>query len=107
LLETAVSSNCENASINPGEYSALTTFLRGYLHQDAAIEYGSPAAAARQFRRDADERETSIVHSELDRLLSETVSLPISSLARVLEDLGSSWHFGSREDIERLRDALK
>ncbi|HEX4664102.1 MAG TPA: contact-dependent growth inhibition system immunity protein [Terriglobales bacterium] len=97
----------ENASLNPSEYSALRTFLRGYLHQDAAVEYGSPTAAARQFRRDADERETAVVHSELDRLLSQTASLPISNLARVLENLGSSWHFGSRQEVEQLRDALK
>ena len=97
----------ENAGINPAEYSALTIFLRGYLHQDAAVEYGSPTAAARQFRRDADERETAIVHSELDRLLSQTASLPIFNLVRVLEHLGSSWHFRSRQEVEQVRDALK
>jgi hypothetical protein len=102
-----MSSRDENAHINPAEYSALTTFLRGYLHQDAAIECGSPAAAARQFRRDADERETAIVHSELDRLLSQTRSLPIADLARLLENLGSSWHFQTRQELQQLRDALK
>ena len=102
-----MSSGYENERIDPAEYSALKIFLRGYLHQDAAIEYGSPAAAARQFRRDADERETTIVHSELDRLLSQTRSLPIADLARVLENLGSSWHFRTRQEVEQLRDALK
>ena len=102
-----MSSSHENTRIDQSEYSALTTFLRGYLHQDAAVEYGSPAAAARQFRRDADERETAIVHSELDRLLSETHSLPIAEFAAVLENLGSSWRFRSRQEVEQLRDALK
>jgi len=102
-----MSSGYENERIDPAEYSALKIFLRGYLHQDAVVEYGSPAAAARQFRRDADERETTIVHSELDRLLSQTRSLPFADLARVLENLGSSWHFRTRQEVEQLRDALK
>ncbi|HWC16831.1 MAG TPA: contact-dependent growth inhibition system immunity protein [Terriglobales bacterium] len=96
-----------NLRIDVREYAALSNFLRGYLHADAAVEYGSPVAAARQFRQDADERETVIVHSELDRLLAETDRLPEHELARALEDLGSSWHFRNREEVERLRDSLK
>ena len=93
--------------LDPSEYSALTNFLRGYLHQDAAVVHGSPVQAARSFRRDAGERETAIVHAELQRLLAETCALPDSELARVLEVLGSSWRFQSRREVEDLRDALK
>jgi len=89
------------------EYAALSNFLRGYLHQDAAVEYGSAAAAARQFRRDADERETAIVHSALDRLLAETASRPMSELFGALERLGSCWHFQTRDEVEQLRSALR
>jgi contact-dependent growth inhibition (CDI) system CdiI-like immunity protein len=89
------------------EYAALSRFLRGYLHQDAAVEYGSAEAAAHQFRKDADERETSVVHSELERLLSENDGVPISGLAKALEALGSSWRFQSREEVEGLLQALK
>ena len=96
-----------NSGINPTEYAALTRFLRGYLHQDAAIDYGSPAAAARQFRRDADEREAAVVHSELERLLSETMALPISELNRSLQELGSCWQFRSRGDVEQILQGLK
>ncbi|HVH86383.1 MAG TPA: contact-dependent growth inhibition system immunity protein, partial [Terriglobales bacterium] len=88
--------------IDPAEYAALSNFLRGYLHQDVAIEYGSPARAARQFRKDADERETAVVHSELERFLSETAELSASDLLRTLESLGSSWRFRSREEVEQL-----
>jgi len=102
-----MTSNDESPHVNPGEYAALASFLRGYLHQDAALEYGSPSTAAQQFRKDADERETAIVHSEIDRLLWETNSLPISDLSRLLEKLGSSWRFQSRQEVEQLRDALK
>ena len=93
---------------NPAEYAALANFLRGYLHQDAAVEYGSPAAAARGFRRDADEREAAVVHAEIDRLLHSTRHLPFSELARILEhDLGSAWRFQTREELTQVRDALK
>ena len=94
-------------AIEPSDYSALTTFLRGYLHQDAAVVHGSPVHAAQDFRRDADERETAVVHAELERLLAETASLPDLELSRVLERLGSGWQFHSRREVEELRDSLK
>ncbi|MBV9147292.1 MAG: hypothetical protein JO065_15365 [Acidobacteria bacterium] len=93
--------------IEAEHYAALRTFLRGYLHQDVVPEHGSPVAAARAFRKDADEREASIVHAQLERLLEETSRLPDSELARVLERLGSSWNFRSRSEVEQLRDAFK
>lgn len=95
------------AGVDPSQYAALSNFLRGYLHQDAAVEYGSSLAAAHAFRRDADERETLVVRSELDRLLWETVKSSDSELAKILTTLGSSWRFSSRKEIEQLRDALK
>jgi hypothetical protein len=93
--------------IDPSEYAALTRFLRGYLHQDAAVEYGSSLAAAHAFRRDADEGETLVVRSELDRLLRTTAKSPDTDLYKIIAALGSSWRFSSRKEIEQLRDALK
>jgi hypothetical protein len=93
--------------VNPAEYSTLTNFLRGYLHQDAAKVHGSAVRAAQAFRRDADERESAIVHAELERLLEETNSLSDVGLSRLLESLGSSWQFRTRREVEQLRDALK
>jgi hypothetical protein len=94
--------------INPADYSALSNFLRGYLHEDSAIAYKSPREAAQAFRKDADERETVIVRSELDHLLQETRRAAESQLIRILEeDLGCRWHFHSRNEVEQLRDALK
>jgi len=94
--------------VDPKEYSALVNFLRGYLHQDMVVEHGSATAAAHAFRREADERETTIVRTELERLLSAADGLPFSQLQRILEqDLGSSWHFRNREELEQLRHALK
>ena len=98
----------DHSSIDPADYSALSNFLRGYLHEDCALEYDSPVAAARAFRRDADERETAIVRSELDHLLEVTYKAPESDLLGILEtDLGCRWRFHSRNELEQLRDALK
>ena len=94
-------------SVEPREYAALTRFLRGYLHQDAAVEYGSAQAAAQQFRKDADERETAVVHSELERLLAETSTLPLADLNRALQQLGSAWQFRSRKEVEQILNGLK
>ena len=94
--------------IDRKQYGALINFLRGYLNQDACAEHGSAAAAALAFRKDADEREAAIVRSELEHFLSAAEDLPFSDLQRVLEqDLGSSWHFRNREELEQLRHALK
>jgi hypothetical protein len=97
-----------DSAVNPAEYSALSNFLRGYLHEDSGFDYNSATAAARAFRKDADERETAIVRSELDRLLQTTSAMPESQLIRILEyDLGCRWQFHSKKEVEQLRDALK
>lgn len=93
--------------IDLSQYAALSNFFRGYLHQDATVEYGSSLAAAHAFRKDADERETLVVRAELDRLLWATAKSSDSELAKIIMALGSSWRFGSRKEIEQLRDALK
>lgn len=92
---------------DPGQYWALSNFLRGYLHQDAAVEYGSAIGAAQAFRRDADERETAVVHSELEYLLSLSEGVSDADLFNNLAALGSAWRFASRKEVEELRDALK
>jgi len=98
----------DEVRVDRKEYAALVSFLRGYLHQDAAVEHGSAIAAAHAFRKDAGERETTVVGVELERLLSAADGLPFSQLQRMLEqDLGSSWHFRNREELEQLRHALK
>lgn len=98
----------DHSSIDPADYSALSSFLRGYLHEDSALEYDSLVSAARSFRSDADERETAVVRSELDHLLEVTHNAPESDLLGILEtDLGCRWHFHSRNEVEQLRDALK
>lgn len=94
-------------AVNYSQYAALSRFFRGYLHQDAPLEHGSPVAAAQLFRKDADAGESAIVRSELDRLLSITARSPLQELANILEQLGCSWHFRTREEVEQLRDALK
>jgi hypothetical protein len=81
--------------------------LRGYLHQDVAAIHGSAMRAAQSFRRDADERESAIVHAELERLLDETSALSDAELSLVLEKLGSAWQFRTRREVEQLREALK
>jgi len=104
MLEAEVSER--NNVIEPSDYLALRDFLRGYLNQDAVAIHGTAIRAAHAFRKDADRRETAIVHTELQRLLAETNTLPDSELAEVLESLGNAWRFRSRLEVEQLCDAL-
>ena len=99
--------NDRESVVKPADFSALTNFFRGYLHQDLAATYGSPLRAAHAFRQDADERETAIVRGELERFLNETSRLPDADLFQIIEQLGSSWQFHTRRELEELRDALK
>ena len=96
-----------NSRLDPRDYAALSRFFRGYLHQDVVAEYGSAPAAAQQFRKDADEGETAIVHSEFERLLAETSPLSVADLNCIFQQLGSAWHFRSREEVEQILEALK
>jgi contact-dependent growth inhibition (CDI) system CdiI-like immunity protein len=98
----------DDKPVHLAQYAALSNFLRGYLHEDSAVEYGSPRAAAQAFRKDADESQTAIVRAELDHLLQVTSPLPESQLIRILEnDLGCRRRFHSRKEVEQLRDALQ
>jgi len=98
----------EDKPANLERYAALSNFLRGYLHEDSALDYPSAEAAAQAFLKEAGEREATMARSELEHLLKMTSALPEAQLIRILErDLGCRRHFSSRKQVEQLKDALK
>jgi contact-dependent growth inhibition (CDI) system CdiI-like immunity protein len=88
--------------ISAADFPALSSFLRGYLHQDMKDEYGSPEAAARSFWSDADEQERASVAEQWTQFLNRTDEHPLSEVNRVLTvTLGSSYSL-TAEDVLKL-----
>ncbi len=89
-------------------YPLLYQFFRGYLHQDFPDEYGSVTAALRQYRKDAGEHEFARFAIEWDALLTETAEFSPAELDRIFtEELGGSWHVGSRRELAAFSEAVK
>jgi hypothetical protein len=87
----------------PVEYPAIRAFVRGYLHQDAAAEYGSARAAAQQFYRDADPSQIHELRREWSHFRRRHISL--SDINRSLQQLGGAWLFHTMGEFDQMLDA--
>ena len=97
----------ERPARGPVAYPALRAFGRAYLHEDALVEHGSAAAAARAFRRDASEDERDRVAAEWRRFAADIAGQPLTSVRDAFRSvLGSAWTPSSRADLTRLSNAL-
>ncbi len=97
----------KKATVSPDQFPALREFLRGYFHQDLDDEYGSPKAAARQFWRDADQKQRTAVAEEWSKLLKGTEQLSLDQTNQLLQKLGSSWTFDTRDEIHDIAKAFR
>jgi len=90
------------------EFPALTTFVRGYLHEDFAEVHGSPQAAASAFCADATHSERSQLAQELATLISLGTGKSMRDLQRFLtRELGSRWEPTSRDELAALHDLVR
>jgi hypothetical protein len=88
-------------------FRTLTTFARGYLHQDFVEEYGDAKGAAAAFSRDAGPRSAARLRDDIERLLAFTEAWPLADLrAFVTGTLGAEWHVGARRELAGLVRAL-
>jgi hypothetical protein len=88
-------------------YPALRAFCRGYLHEDAIVEHGGAAAAARAFREDASAGERQAVAAEWRRFAVETHGWPLARVrAQFTGTLGAAWLPATRAEVEALGRAL-
>jgi hypothetical protein len=77
--------------VSQAEFSALRDFLRGYLHEDAMAEYGSPEVAARQFCCDSDAEQRKVVAAEWRGLMRRMEGKSLEDINRLLTTkLGSA-----------------
>jgi len=86
-------------------YPAIRDFVRGYLHQDAAAEYGSAPEAMRQFCRDSESADREKLRSEWQRLLAAHPDL--AHINNELQKLGCAWLFRTREELDEMLAGCK
>lgn len=86
---------------------ALRAWLRGYLHEDFAVEYGDAAGAAEAFCRDATRAEACRLRSDWQAFRALTDGWPLDEIARVLtHDMGGAWIPASLREVAAVGRAL-
>ena len=96
------------APLRAKDFPALCEFLAGYLHQDFTAEHGSPEAAARAFRANAEESQSKTVAAELNRFLERCGDLPFEQTRDLFtETLGSAWRPSHPAALRHLLSALR
>jgi hypothetical protein len=81
------------------EFPELHRVFSGYLHEDFAVEYGSPDAALRAFRDDVSPAEWRRFQREAHRFVRLTAERDFDDVCKLLHQLGSRWTPPSREAL--------
>ncbi len=87
-------------------FPLLAAFMRGYLHQDVIPEYGSAIEAARAYRQNLSNTESTKLKTEVEHFRSEIEGLPISSVNAKVMKLGSAWNFNSHKELDEVFEQL-
>jgi hypothetical protein len=95
-------------SLRGTDFPVLTSFARGYLHEDFPEAHGSAVAAAAAFSADANPEERRQLVQELEALARIAEGRSVRELRRFMtRDLGSRWEPKSRDEIVELLDAVR
>jgi len=82
------------------EFPELAAFVRGYLHEDYLVEYGSAEAARDVFLADASADERRALADECRAFLATVAGQPVSVVRRILtHDLGCAWRPARTADV--------
>ena len=85
-----------------GTFPHLRQVFTGYLHEDFAVEHGSPEAAMRAFRKDASTADLRGFRREVKRFLAHITTLEFEKVRELLEQLGARWSPPSQEALVKL-----
>jgi CdiI immunity protein len=97
----------KGVTIAPADFPALVEFFAAYLHQDFNDEYGSAAAAAKQYLGDATPQEVEGVRAEWARLRTTLAGRPLSEVQSAFGKLGAAWRPDSQSALTDFDVALK
>jgi hypothetical protein len=81
------------------KYSALRDFLRGYLHEDFAVEHKTLARAVRSFKMNADWDRAALVAHQMHRFIEEHQGTAIEKVNKELGRLGCAYEFVSWDEL--------
>ena len=87
-------------------WPALTAFFRGYLHQDAALDHASLAAAFDTFWGDAADEERQRFLLEWGALTTELEGKAWGRVRQTLQALGAVWLPGRQVGFSALQRAV-
>lgn len=86
--------------VTRGAFPLIATFLRGYLHQDWAMDYETPRDARNAFLEDADAGERKAFEREAGRLAGVIATLSLRDVTVLLtERLGGAWMPDSLDEV--------
>ena len=84
------------------DFPELQRVFAGYLHEDFLEEYGTPAAALRAFREDADDAERERFMHDARRFIDRIALLDFKDVRALLARLGCRWTPPSRKALAAL-----
>ena len=87
------------------DFPELQRVFAGYLHEDFLEQHGTPSAALRTFREDADPAERQRFAREVEQFLACTPTLDFSDVRDLVARLGCRWLPPSREALAALLTA--
>jgi len=97
----------EGPVLSREEFPELSAFVRGYLHEDYLVEYGSAEAARDVFLADASAEERRALADECRTFLATVVGQPVSVVRRILtHDLGCAWRPNRTTDVVAVLEPL-
>ena len=92
--------------VDLAQWPALASFFRGYLHQDAALEHVSLAAAFDAFWNDAADQERQHFLQEWDRLTALLEGKPWGRVRQTVQAMGAAWLPGRQAGYSALQRAV-
>lgn len=92
--------------INGLDPRLLREFARGYLHQDALLEYGSAIKAAKAYVADLNPTARGQAAAEALWLRKTMTEFSIGDSNAVFAKLGAAVRFKSKEEVDRVLEVL-
>lgn len=86
-------------SILAPKYSALRSFLRGYMHEDIVAEHRTLGGAVRQFKRNSDWDEAALVAHQMHKFIEEHQGRKIEDVNKELGRLGCAYEFLNWDEL--------
>jgi CdiI immunity protein len=97
----------EKTPFDPADFPALREMLPAYLHQDFVDEYGTPAAALKEFLGEASGDEILQVKEDWTNFRKAFSGRPIKEVQMAIGRLGSAWTPATEVELKGLDEIFR